>query len=871
MRHSRHLRSIGALMAATILFSPLLIAQERVSNGLQVFYDFQETEGALVKDRSGAGVPVHLQIADPSAVRRLRGALQIIRPTVIRSKNSVRRLNVSIKRTGAVTVEAWIRPFKLDQKGPARIVSLSKNSTNRNLTLGQEADRYDVRLRTTKTSDNGIPSYSSDKQSVTTNPTHVVYTRNRSGRATYYLNGVKDTSKKFEGTLSNWQEDFPLNLANEASKDRPWLGTMNLVAIYNRELTSHEVLQNFQAGPRAQAAPIAQADPKETHFEMKIAPILANHCLECHDASNRKGKLDLSNKAAAFAGGRDGPPIVPGKHAESLLWELVESDDMPEDRTPLNDEEKALLKEWIDSGATWSLDTIDPAVYAHGPGEASHFVQRLTLPEYVETVRSATGVDIREEAKALLPPDLRADGFSNTAYNLNVDLKHVESYAKLAEKIVSQMDVMAFAKRHYDKTLKFTDKDMGKLISAMGQWLLRGPVEDHELIAYRGISTTVASAGGKMEEAIALIIEAMLQSPRFIYRVERQQGDGTPWPIGPEELACRMSYIIWGAPPDEALFKAAAEGELYDPQLIAKQVDRMLADSRAEARSKQFVSEWLNLNRLNNMNPNKEHFPNWDPKLANDMRDETLAFFEEVIWQQQRPLADLLNAQFTYLTPALAKHYGLPAVGDQTLRYDLSAVPHRGGLLTQGSVLTIGGDEASMVTRGLFVMHDLLRGVVKDPPPGTDTTPVPSKPGLTQRDVAERRVADRTCGGCHARFEPLAFGLERFDGLGSFHEKDHHGNQLREDGEILLPGTAEPVQYTSSAQLMNLLAESPRVQESLTWKLTQFALGRPLGAADAKIVTEIHQEAAKQGGTYQATLKAIILSDLVQMTRTEAL
>src|SRR5690606_7302145 len=132
-------------------------------------------------------------------------------------------------------------------------------------------------------------------------------------------------------------------------------------------------------------------------------------------------------------------------------------------------------------------------------------------------------------------------------------------------------------------------------------------------------------------------------------------------------------------------------------------------------------------------------------------------------------------------------------------RYDLKSVPGRGGLLTHGSVLTVGGDDASMVTRGLFVLHDLLRGVVKDPPPCVDTTPVPSKPGRTQRAVAEARVANANCGGCHAKFEPLAYGLEKFDGIGAYYEQDRHGNTLREDGEILFPGSAEPIPYKSSA------------------------------------------------------------------------
>jgi hypothetical protein len=166
-------------------------------------------------------------------------------------------------------------------------------------------------------------------------------------------------------------------------------------------------------------------------------------------------------------------------------------------------------------------------------------------------------------------------------------------------------------------------------------------------------------------------------------------------------------------------------------------------------------------------------------------------------------------------------------------------------------------------------MHELLRGVVKDPPPCVDTTPVPTKAGLTQRSIAMKRIENTSCGGCHSKFEPLAFGLERFDGLGSFHQHDEHGNELRDDGEVLFPGDAEPIAFGSSGELMDLLGASERVRETITWKLTQFALGRPLVAEDAAIVAEIHKSSQQNGGTYSNLLKAIVLSDLVQTIRTE--
>ena len=871
--------SILALVTLQVLPAVNTEAAERSRSGLLALYDFSSSEGPVIKDRAGKGRPLDLTIADAKAVRRSPGELTIVGNTIIASRKPPARVIRAIKKSGEITLEAWIRPAKTNQKGPARIITLSKNGSERNVTLGQEGDKYDVRMRTTSTTGNGLPSTATRSKSLTNKLTHVVYTRERSGRARVFLNGKPLADRVVKGNTGNWADSFRLALGNEFSRDRTWLGTYHLVALYSRELSPEEVRLHFKMGHKsANASEIAatpEQHPNALFFEQEIMPILSKHCLECHDSTNREGRLDLSRKDTALAGGKHGKIIVPGKSAESPMWESIDSEEMPDDRDPLSAREKDFVKKWIDAGAHWPVELIDPIAHKRDRRAARRWVRRLTVPEYVETVRASVGVDVGKEAAEILPEDLRADGFSNTAYNLTVDLKHVEAYARLAEIITEKMNLGKFADR-FSKNRRFTDKDMGALITKIGKWLLRGPVEDHEIIAYRGISTTVASAGGNHEEAVGYIVQAMLQSPRFIYQVESQKGDGSAWPVGEYELASRLSYMIWGASPDKSLMDAADSGNLYDVETIEKQVARMLKDPRALKQARRFAYEWLDLGRMDNLRPNPDKFPDWTPDLADDMRKETLAFFEDIVWKQKRPLSDLLNAQVTHTTPRLAKHYALP-LGDQAkdkpddelIRVSLDNIPGRGGLLTQGSVLSIGGDNASMVTRGLFVLHDLLRSGVKDPPPGIDTTPVPSKPGQTQRDVALQRIGDSSCGGCHSKFEPLAFGLERFDGLGTYREIDEHGNPLRDDGEILFPGTEKPMPYKSSSEMMNMLAKSDLVGENITWKLVQFALGRPMGAGDGRVIADIHQKAKKKGGTYNSLMTAIATSDFIRMTRTE--
>ena len=519
--------------------------------GLQALYNFESAEGDMVRDRSGVGRPLNLKITNKRAVRRSSGRLEVRGKTEIRASQPATKISQAVSRSGQITIEAWVRPADVSLTGPARIVTVSESGTQRNFTLGQDGDRYDVRLRTNGTSANGIPSVSAKKGTVKKALTHVVYTRDEAGRAILYVNGRPNVQKTVKGSISNWADKYKLALANEFGGSRQWKGTYHLVAIYSRRLSGAEVKRHFDAGPNAAAVPGAVARmerPKRATgvamFEDKIAPLLANHCLECHDSPTRKGGLDLSKKIAALAGGDNGVSIVPGKSDESLLWDYVESGEMPPKRTPLTTDEKKLVRTWLDQGATWSLDVIDPLVYEHDERSRQNWIRRLTVGEYIATVKAAVGVDISKEAYKLLPADLRADGFSNTAYNLNVDLKHIEVYAQLAAIIVERMDVRQFARRFSRSRSLSTDNTMRELVADMGKWLLRGPLNEREITNFAGIATTVSSAGGDFDEAIGLMIEAMLQSPRFIYRVEDQQSDGSF--VGEYELASRMSYIAMG-------------------------------------------------------------------------------------------------------------------------------------------------------------------------------------------------------------------------------------------------------------------------------------------------------------------------------------
>ena len=234
----------------------------RVSEGLVVLYDFEETSGNTVHDVSGVGSPLNLDIRNSNAVSRPNGALSIDSSTIVQSDDAAIKLIDALQFTNEITIEAWLKPANTTQNGPARIITLSKDTRKRNFTLGQERDAYDTRLRTTSTSDNGTPSLRTPNGSLTTDLTHVMYTRSHpSGETRTYINGDLVATGSAVSTFNRWDDDFRFALANEFTLNRAWLGELHLVAIYDRDLSPADVSQNFQAGPNGVTPPVPQPPP----------------------------------------------------------------------------------------------------------------------------------------------------------------------------------------------------------------------------------------------------------------------------------------------------------------------------------------------------------------------------------------------------------------------------------------------------------------------------------------------------------------------------------------------------------------------------------------------------------------------------------
>lgn len=498
-----------------------------------------------------------------------------------------------------------------------------------------------------------------------------------------------------------------------------------------------------------------------------------------------------------------------------------------------------------------------------------NLVRRLTVNEYVNTVRAVVGVDVEVEAIALLPAELRADGFTNTASGLISTLDHIESYDALAEIAVARIPDLGAFVATWASCTDFTDACERDYVEALGLRAFRRPLTADEVDLLVPVFDAAAAEGESFEVGAGLVLEAMLQSPPFIYRLEDETSGTVARALDGFEIASRLSYLLWSGPPDDELLDAAAADTLTTDDQITAQVERMLADPQARAASVGFVADWLHLSRLDHLPRDPERFPDWSTDIGRAMQDETTAFFASIAWEQDRALVDLFSAQEAWLTPDLAAYYGLPPAGEGLQAYDVSGVPERGGILTQGSLLTIGGDESSMVSRGLFVLQTLLCGDLASPPPGIDTTPPEVEPGKSQRDYSEERTNNASCAGCHIQMEPLAWGLERFVADGTYRTEDWLGNPLREDGYLLLPGEGEEKPYTTVGEMMDLLAGSDRVRECLALKGTQFAVARPLLESDTCSIDGLQASFAASDGTWRDLVLGITLSPGFRSIRVE--
>jgi mono/diheme cytochrome c family protein len=414
----------------------------------------------------------------------------------------------------------------------------------------------------------------------------------------------------------------------------------------------------------------------------------------------------------------------------------------------------------------------------------------------------------------------------------------------------------------------------------------RRPVTPLEVEKYLALVREAQKDEGSFEEGLAVGIQALLVSPDFLFRIERNRPVSTAAAatttntantaatanaaatrmqrLTPHELATRLSYFLWASMPDEALRRVADAGTLREPAVLAAQVQRMLRDPKSHALAEQFGGQWLQFRALESLTRDRDRFPDFDDDLRLSMRRETELFIEHLI-QEDRSILDFISANYSFINERLARHYGIEGVsGPEFRRVDLTGTP-RGGVFTQGSVLTVSSyaTRTSPVLRGKWILDNLLNAPPPTPPadvPNLDETTIGTAVSMREQLTAHRR--DPTCAVCHKRMDPLGFGLENFDAIGKWRAAD--GN-FPIDAHGTLPDGNE---FDGPVELRGILASQREAfARCLTSKLLTYALGRGLEKYDSPTVRRIADRLPQADYRFSALVLDIVSSAPFQYRR----
>jgi cytochrome c553 len=406
-----------------------------------------------------------------------------------------------------------------------------------------------------------------------------------------------------------------------------------------------------------------------------------------------------------------------------------------------------------------------------------------------------------------------------------------------------------------------------KIVADLAHRAYRRPVTRQEVNQLVSLIGMARQQGDSLEEGIVLALQAMLVSPHFLFRIEKALPAPTAEaarPIGEHELASRVSYFLWSSMPDDELLRCADQGRLKQPEVLAAQVRRMLKDPKSRALVESFGGQWLELRKLESVKPDRERFPEFDQYLLRSMRRETELFFENIV-RQDLSILDFLDGNYTFLNERLAQFYKVPGVaGPEFRRVDLTGT-ERGGVLTQASVLTVSSyaTRTSPVLRGKWILENFLNSPPPPPPPDVpNLDEARIGESASMREQLEQHRKNATCASCHARMDPLGFGLENFDAIGAWRTQD---GKFPIDASGTLPDGRS---FQGPRELKAVLrADRSAFAEGLTEKLLTYALGRGLERYDKPTVKKIASRVAAENYRFSSLVLEIVKSLPFQMRR----
>jgi hypothetical protein len=608
----------------------------------------------------------------------------------------------------------------------------------------------------------------------------------------------------------------------------------------------------------------ARAAEPPPSFSRDAKALLTQYCGRCHNAKKQEGGVDLvsfADDASALA--------------RRNLWRrakarVAASDMPPEDAKQPTPADKAALARWLAAAGDY-LDC-DPAHRDPGPPT----LRRLTHAEYGATISDLFGLYLDPRNDLGLPAEESGDGhFDNLAAILQLSPTLIEKYFAAADKIADTLFVNEGARNRLlnpRPSAKLSERDAARqILTTLARRAFRRPPADADVERLLAFYDKARAGGASFEDGIRATVKPVLVSPRFLFRVEEERtGKGPGAPVDDYELAVRLSYFLWGTMPDEELFRAAAEKKLSDPAGLEKQVIRLLKHDRAHALTEALANHWLMMKTFPRARPSTEFFPTFHDELKRPMRDEVRMMLNH-LRTADRPITDLLDADYTFVNEALAKHYHIPGVtGNQMRKVELKPEYHRGGLLGMGAILAMTSHtfRTSPTQRGKYIL-EVIFGTPPPPPPANadqlkGDDPKKKQP-LTFREQLTQHATQASCAACHRKIDPLGFALDNFNAIGEWREGSKDSPV---DVSGVLP-SGESVNGYASLKAVLLNRKDEFIQNAGA-KVLEYALGRELDGQDECTVREVHAAMAKADNRFSVLVLEIVKSVPFRQRRTSA-
>ncbi len=583
-------------------------------------------------------------------------------------------------------------------------------------------------------------------------------------------------------------------------------------------------------------------------FRGRVTPFIETYCIACHQ-----------NKRPTQAGVNFSPALKdPGHPAFTEQWRKaaarVKAHDMPPKGMPQpSDADRLMFGDWLVK--LKYLSQKDPGPFV---------IRRLTKTEYGNTLHDLFGVE--PSIADGLPDEVSGEGYLNSLSAIQL-----EQYLKIADKVLERIakpqgsPAIATQKQLFGKPAAAgtPPREAAREVArSLARKAYRRPPTAAELDVL--VAAFDLGRANKMsyQQSLHLMLKAVLVSPQFLFitPVESDLSSGIV-PLDDYQLASRLSYLLWATMPDDRLMALAEDGTLHQPAVLDAQVLRLLKDPRSRALFDGFGAQWLGVGGLKRQVFDSAMFPQMTAQMRAAMYDEARLFFDNIV-RENKSIVRFVDADYTYLNGTLAPIYGLEkaVTGSQMQRVNLSD-GNRGGILGMPGVLagTSFPNRTSAVKRGVWVLEQVLGDHVPAAPPNVPALDQQDQSAIKNMTLRERTELHRTnpvCANCHKVLDPIGFGLENFDAIGQWRDRDSNGKPIDATGE--LPGGER---FSSPKDLKAIIAgRTDALSRNLVEKLLGYALGRRLEGYDEIVVDNLVQKVAGDGYRMQTLIESVVTS-----------